>query len=182
MEPERNEAILPDAHFIRIETSSREETVAIGSLLGRTLRAGDVICLDGDLGAGKTAFTDGIAKGMGVSGVIASPTFTILIEHTKMDSNGLRLPLYHFDAYRLSGEDDFYGLGFDEYLSGQGVCVIEWADRIRQAVPDQAVHVALHQRSVEMSDRRDIAITFPKREARTEWFEKEVNTGDWRTP
>ena len=167
-------------YVIRIETESREETAAIGSLLGQTLRAGDTVCLDGDLGAGKTAFTSGIAHGMGVRGVIASPTFTILLEHTKTESGGPGLPLYHFDAYRLMDAEDFYNLGFDDYLSGPGVCVIEWADRIRQALPEDAVSVQLRQGGTEYSDLRVVTVTFPHREARTEWLEQKINDGNWR--
>ena len=180
--PRDAQEILSKDRIIRVITANREETVAIGTLLGKLLRAGDVVCLDGDLGAGKTAFTAGIAKGMGIRGVIASPTFTILIEHTKQDSNGSGSPLYHFDAYRLSGEDDFYNLGFDEYFSCQGVCVIEWADRIRAAVPCDAVWVTLRQGTIELSDQRVMTFSFPRKDTRTDLFIQKTTGGEWRRP
>lgn len=142
--------------IIKVITMNREETVSIGAIFGKELMAGDIVCLDGDLGAGKTAFTSGIASGMGVSGTIASPTFTILVEHTKTDN----LPLYHFDAYRIENEQDFYDMGFDEYFSFGGVCVIEWADKIAEAIPQNAIHVRLRQGSSEVTDRRELEFDF----------------------
>lgn len=163
-------------------TADRGETAAIGAILGSFLHAGDVLCLDGDLGAGKTAFTDGTAKGLGICGVIASPTFTILIEHTKHRPDiSQGLPLYHFDAYRLSGEDDFYDLGFDEYFSFGGVCVIEWADRIRSAVPAKAVWITLRQGAKDISDQRLVTFSFPLDDARAGLFFKKIACKEWRT-
>ena len=164
-------------------TADREETVAVGAALSAFLQAGDILCLDGDLGAGKTAFTSGIAKGLRIRGVIASPTFTILIEHTKHEPDQVQgLPLYHFDAYRLEGEDDFYNMGFDEYFSGGGVCVIEWADRIRPAIPPQAIWITLRQGSGDVSDQRLMTFSFPGGEARAELFFNEMIAMERRRP
>lgn len=170
--------------IIKIVTANRDETVSIGAAFGTYLKAGDIICLEGDLGAGKTVFTSGIAQGMGIIGIVHSPTFTILIEH---DNHGnymqqKMMPLYHFDAYRLEGEQDFYDLGFDEYFSGNGVCVIEWADKIKGAIPQNAIHVVLRRGfgetsdwcrihgSGETSDRREFEFIFGDGSERWELF------------
>lgn len=107
----------------RLLSHSVQQTQHFGALLGAFLLEGDVVLLQGDLGAGKTALTQGIGTGMGVQGVINSPTFTILKEYTG------RLPLYHFDLYRIDDPEEVYILGFEDYLSGDGVCIVEWAER-----------------------------------------------------
>ncbi len=107
----------------RVLSHSVKQTQRFGALLGALLLAGDVVLLQGDLGAGKTALTQGIGMGMGVRGVINSPTFTILKEYTG------RLPLYHFDLYRIEDPEEVHTLGFEDYLSGDGVGVVEWAER-----------------------------------------------------
>ena len=121
-----------------ISTESAEETRKLAARLGLLLRAGDVVSLTGDLGAGKTTFTQGLAVGLGIPDdvVVNSPTFTILAEHFEG-----RVPLYHFDVYRLGGVSDLYDLAFDEYVDGSGVVVVEWADRIRDALPDDTLYV-----------------------------------------
>ena len=108
---------------------SPEETERLGVCLAKYLRAGDIVCLDGDLGAGKTALTRGIAEGLGIRGMVSSPTFMLVIEHENEDGPAL----FHFDAYRLSGAEDFFDAGLDEYFYRGGVCVIEWSDVIRDA-------------------------------------------------
>lgn len=118
--PFEDETALPRAE---IRSASLDETQRLGMLLGTLVRAGDVILLDGDLGAGKTAFTQGIGVGLGIGATINSPTFTILKEYQG------RLPLYHFDLYRIDDPDEIAALGFDEYFDGDGVCVVEWAER-----------------------------------------------------
>lgn len=117
-----------------IHSDSVERTRQLGAALGTLLRRGDIVLLQGDLGAGKTALTQGIGSGLGVRGVINSPTFTILKEYAG------RLPLYHFDLYRIESVDEFYSLGFDDYLWGEGVSVVEWPERIEHA--EQADEVA----------------------------------------
>lgn len=111
------------SHVVTIRSSSVDETRRLGALLGGMLAAGDVVLLTGDLGAGKTAFTQGIGAGFGVSGTINSPTFTILKEYTG------RVPFYHFDLYRIEDPGELLGLGFEDYFGGAGVCVVEWAER-----------------------------------------------------
>jgi tRNA threonylcarbamoyladenosine biosynthesis protein TsaE len=112
-----------DVTSVILTSESVERTNALGRALGELARAGDVILLEGELGAGKTAFTQGIGQGLGVAAAINSPTFTILKEYEG------RLALYHFDLYRLDEPDELYELGFEGYFSGDGVCVVEWAER-----------------------------------------------------
>lgn len=108
---------------LELRSTSVEDTQRLGELLGGLLMAGDLVLLEGGLGAGKTAFTQGIGRGLGVVGTINSPTFTLLKEYAG------RLPLYHFDLYRIEDPDELESLGFDDYFAGDGVSVVEWADR-----------------------------------------------------
>lgn len=135
------------------ETHSADETRALAARLGALLRPGDVLCLIGDLGAGKTTFTQGLALGLGLppEEPVNSPTFTLLAEHP-----GGRVPLYHFDVYRLDSSSGLYDLAFDEYLSGDGVVVIEWADRIADALPSERIDITL---TTEGGDRRRLVMT-----------------------
>ena len=112
---------------------SPEETFAHGRKLASSLRAGDVLALSGDLATGKTHFMKGVAAGLGVSGEITSPTFTLVHEH-----RGGRLPLYHLDLYRLETEDEALKVGLDEYLESDGVTAIEWADKFAALIPPHA--------------------------------------------
>jgi len=123
-------------------------------LLGQKARAGDILCLDGDLGAGKTTLTQAIARGLRVpeSVYVTSPSFTLLHEYPG------RLPLYHMDLYRLSGPDEVEDLGFLDYIYGQGVCVIEWAGRALELFPREKVCLTL---SVDEQLHRIADITFP---------------------
>jgi tRNA threonylcarbamoyladenosine biosynthesis protein TsaE len=113
-----------------IYVKSEEETRALGRELAEGLKAGDIVALIGDLGTGKTALTRYIAEALGVKEPVTSPTFTIVREH----KDG-RLPLYHFDVYRVYDPDELYEIGFEEYLFGGGVCIIEWADLIEDLLP-----------------------------------------------
>jgi tRNA threonylcarbamoyladenosine biosynthesis protein TsaE len=121
-------------------SESSLETFRIGKVLGEGLREGDCVALIGELGAGKTSLTQGIAHGLGIPDgfVITSPTFTILNEYP-----GSGLALYHMDAYRLNGSADLDEMGYEEYLAGRGVMVIEWAERILDAVPREALFVRM---------------------------------------
>lgn len=110
---------------------NEEETRAFGLELGASLRKGDIVALIGDLGTGKTALTKYIAEGLGIQEVITSPTFTIVQEYRQG-----RLPLYHFDVYRIGDPEEMYELGYEEYFYGDGVCVIEWADLIEELLPE----------------------------------------------
>ncbi len=120
----------------KIRVKSKEETEALGMELAQELGPGSVVALFGDLGAGKTTFTKAIAKGLGISDLITSPTFTIIHEY----ESG-RLPLYHFDVYRLGDEEELYELGYEEYFYGSGVTVVEWADRVEACLPEDAIRI-----------------------------------------
>ena len=135
-------------------TRNADETRALAARLGRLLRPGDVLCLLGDLGAGKTTFTQGLARGLDLppDEPINSPTYTLIAEHP-----GGRLPLYHFDVYRLPDSSGLTELAFDEYLEGRGVVVIEWADRIADALPLERLDLKLT--ATDGGDAREITLT-----------------------
>jgi tRNA threonylcarbamoyladenosine biosynthesis protein TsaE len=135
-----------------ITVRSPAATAAFGRALGRRLAAGDVVCLAGDLGAGKTLLTQGIAAGLGVTDDVTSPTFTILQVY---DSG--RLPLNHFDLYRLEDPAELEDVGFAEYAGGDGVAVIEWADRFAAAMPDERLWIEI--RGGAGPDERLLALT-----------------------
>lgn len=116
-----------------ITLKNEEETKAFGVQLGRNAARGDIIALIGDLGTGKTALTKYIAKGLGIEETVTSPTFTIVQEY-----HSGKLPLYHFDVYRIGDPDEMFELGYEEYFFGDGVCVIEWADLIEDLIPPEA--------------------------------------------
>lgn len=128
-----------------------EKTRAFGEFLGSLLREGDVICLNGDLGAGKTTLTKSIGTGMGIKDYITSPTFTIINEYYS-DVN-----LYHFDTYRLEGNTDVDYLGFDEYFYGDGVCIVEWADKIEKSLPEEYLKIDI-RRIDEDEEEREVEI------------------------
>jgi len=117
-------------------THNEEETIGAGEEFSRQLTAGAVVALVGDLGAGKTRFAKGISRGLGVTENVTSPTFTIINEHL-----GGRLPLYHFDCYRLKSTAELDEMGYDEYIYGDGVCVIEWADMVESKLPQKRFNV-----------------------------------------
>lgn len=125
---------------ITIRTTSAEETTALGEELGRRLKPGDVVALFGDLGAGKTTLTKGIAQGMGVTAEVHSPTFTLIHEHPGP------IPLYHVDLYRLSSEEEVEWIGIDEYIYNEGVTIIEWADRMRSLLPPERLDIDLRMK------------------------------------
>ena len=110
-------------------TNSPEETEALGAALGRALQPGTVIAYTGDLGAGKTAFTRGIARGLGIRDAVTSPTYTIVNEYLSG-----RLPLFHFDMYRLHSSDDLWDIGWEDYLERNGICAVEWSENIADAL------------------------------------------------
>ncbi len=112
-------------------TNSPEETEKIGDLLGQKLQSGAVIAYRGDLGAGKTAFTRGLARGLGITDPVTSPTYTIVNEYL-----GGRLPLFHFDMYRLNCSDDLFDIGWEDYLDRGGVCAVEWSENVSDALED----------------------------------------------
>lgn len=117
---------------------SEQEVIEYGLDLGRRAVPGQIIALTGDLGAGKTTLTKAIARGLGVTETVTSPTFTIVREYRSG-----RLPLFHFDVYRIGDVDEMYELGYEEYFFGEGVCVIEWADLIEDLIPEEALRISI---------------------------------------
>jgi len=120
-----------------IRTASPAETAAAGEKLGGLLEPGDVVCLTGALGAGKTCFAQGVARGLGVTETVNSPTFTLINEYRG------RLPFYHMDVFRLSAPGEMADLGYEEYFYGEGVALVEWADRITPFLPQKRLDVLL---------------------------------------
>ena len=123
-----------------IETRSAKETFLLGEKIGKEARAGQVYTLIGDLGVGKTVFTQGMAKGLGIKEPVSSPTFTIV----QVYEEG-RLPFYHFDVYRISDPEEMYEIGFDEYIEGDGVCFIEWAGLIDVLLPEKRTEITIEK-------------------------------------
>ena len=115
-------------------TNSPQETEALGQKLGQMLPAGTVIAYRGDLGAGKTAFTRGLARGLGIQDPVTSPTYTIVNEYL-----GGRIPLFHFDMYRLHSAEDLFDIGWDDYLERQGICAVEWSENVEEALENPLV-------------------------------------------
>ena len=131
---------------------SEAETEDLGRRLAAALGPGAVVAYRGDLGLGKTAFTRGLARGLGYQGRVTSPTFTIVNEY-----EGTGLPLFHFDMYRLEGPEDLFGIGWEDYLDRGGVCAVEWSERVAAALPPEAVRVTIG-RCREHEDWRRITI------------------------
>ena len=130
---------------MRYDTHSVKETERLGELLARRLHAGDVIAMSGDLGAGKTAFVRGLARGLGITARVTSPTYTIVNEYEGT------LPLFHFDMYRLFGADELDDIGWDDYLKRGGVCAVEWSERAEGLLPDDCIRVAITARDENIS-------------------------------
>jgi len=131
---------------------SEQETEALGQTLAEILSPGAVVACRGGLGMGKTAFTRGLARGLGYPGRVTSPTFTIVNEY-----EGGRLPLFHFDLYRLEGEDDLFSIGWEDYLNRGGVCVVEWSEQAPGALPEDTIFVTLSRRP-ESDGWRTVAV------------------------
>ena len=120
-------------------TNSPAETESVGAALGRVLQPGTVLAYRGDLGAGKTAFTRGLAKGLGCGEIVTSPTYTIVNEYLSG-----RLPLFHFDMYRLHSSDDLWDIGWEDYLERGGICAVEWSENVEDAMED-AIYVTIEK-------------------------------------
>lgn len=135
------------------ESFSAQDTFELGKKIAQEAKKGDVFCLDGDLGTGKTVFTKGFAAGLSVAGPVNSPTFTIL----QIYDDG-RMPLYHFDVYRIEDPEELYEVGLDDYIYGDGVCLIEWANMISEMIPQNAVHIKLEKQPEKGFDYRKISI------------------------
>ena len=123
---------------MRYVTNSEEETEALGARLAAVLTPGTVVAFTGDLGAGKTAFTRGLARGLGVTDRVTSPTFTIVNEY-----EGGRLPLFHFDMYRLASSEELFDIGWEDYLQRGGVCTVEWSENVSDALEEDALSVEI---------------------------------------
>ena len=124
--------------MVKIYLENEEKTREIGSKLGELLTPKSVICLIGDLGAGKTTMTQSLARALGVDDYITSPTFTIVNQYEG------KMPLYHFDVYRIGSSEEMYDIGFDEYIDGEGVCIIEWANLIEDILPDEYLYIEMN--------------------------------------
>ena len=136
-----------------IETNTPKETFDFGKSLGKQAKAGTVYTLIGDLGVGKTVLTQGLAKGLEIQEPISSPTFTIV----QVYEEG-RLPLYHFDVYRIGDIEEMEEIGYDDYFFGNGVCMIEWANLIEELIPDSRIQVTIEKDLEKGFDYRKIAI------------------------
>ena len=125
-------------------THSPEETEKIGEALAKSLQPGTILAYRGDLGAGKTAFTRGLARGLGCKETVTSPTYTIVNEYL-----GGRLPLFHFDMYRLASSDDLWDIGWEDYLDREGVCAVEWSEIVADALEEPCIRVDIRQGETE---------------------------------
>ncbi len=139
---------------MRIDSNSEKETFELGKSIGEKAKAGEVYTLIGDLGVGKTVFTQGVAAGLGIDEPVNSPTFTIL----QVYDEG-RLPFYHFDVYRIGDESEMDEIGFEEYVYGDGVCFIEWADLIKGIIPKKHTRIEIRKNLEKGFDYREIEIT-----------------------
>ncbi len=136
------------------ESTSAEMTAELGRRIGRALNPGDIICIDGNLGVGKTVFTQGVAEGLGITESVCSPTFTLVQEYYEG-----RIPLYHFDVYRISGPWDMDDLGYEDYFYGDGVCMIEWGSMIEELLPPETIYIKIEKDLEKGFDYRRITIS-----------------------
>ena len=139
-----------------IETGTPEETFDLGFKLGQEAEAGQVYCLEGDLGVGKTVFAQGFAKGLGIAEAVNSPTFTILQSYEEG-----RLPFYHFDVYRIADVEEKDEIGYEDCFYGDGVSLVEWPGRIREIIPENAVWISIEKDVERGFDYRRITVTCP---------------------
>lgn len=136
------------------ESTSSQMTFEFAKKIGQNLKSGDVLCLDGDLGVGKTVFTKGVAAGLGIKDDVSSPTFTLIQEYY-----GGRLPLYHFDVYRIDDPWDMDDLGYEEYFYGEGVCLVEWGSMIKELFPENTIYVRIEKDLEKGFDYRKITVS-----------------------
>ena len=139
-----------------IETGTPEETFDLGFKLGQEAEAGQVYCLEGDLGVGRTVFAQGFAKGLGIAEAVNSPTFTILQSYEEG-----RLPFYHFDVYRIADVEEMDEIGYEDCFYGDGVSLVEWPGRIREIIPENAVWISIEKDVERGFDYRRITVTCP---------------------
>ena len=136
-----------------LETYRAEETFAIGMKIGQQAQAGHIYTLTGELGAGKTVLTQGVARGLGIEEPVCSPTFTIIQEY----KDG-RLPFYHFDVYRIGDIEEMEEIGYEDYFFGEGVCLVEWANLIQELLPEQVIEITIEKDLEQGFDYRRITI------------------------
>lgn len=136
-----------------IETNSYDETFELGKKIGQACQAGQVYTLVGDLGVGKTVFTQGVARGLEIEEAISSPTFTIIQEYEEG-----RIPFYHFDVYRIGDIEEMDEIGFDDYIYGQGVCLVEWANLIEELIPEKHTAITIEKDLDKGFDYRRVTI------------------------
>ena len=136
-----------------IETKNARETYEVGEKIGRKARPGQVYTLVGDLGVGKTVFTQGVANGLGITEPVSSPTFTIIQEYEEG-----RLPFYHFDVYRIGCIEEMDEIGYEDYFYGNGICLIEWANLIEEIIPEDAISITIEKDLEKGFDYRRIRI------------------------
>lgn len=136
-----------------IETWSPEETFAVGEKLGKEAKAGEIYTLNGDLGVGKTVFTQGVARGLEIDELVNSPTFTIV----QVYEEG-RMPFYHFDVYRIGDVEEMDEIGYEDYFYGEGLCIIEWAELILDIIPEHAKKITIEKDLEKGFDYRRITI------------------------
>ena len=137
-----------------IETNTPQETYAVGKKIGENAKPGQIYTLTGDLGVGKTVFTQGVAAGLNITEPINSPTFTIIQEY----ESG-RLPLYHFDVYRIGDVEEMDEIGYEDYFYGDGVCLIEWANLIEELLPERYVEIRIEKNLEKGFDYREITVS-----------------------
>ena len=140
-----------------IETKTPQETFDVGKKIGENAKPGQIYTLTGDLGVGKTVFTQGVAAGLGITEAICSPTFTIIQEY----ESG-RLPLYHFDVYRIGDIEEMEEIGYEDCFYGEGVCLIEWADLIQEILPPNVIAIEIEKNLEKGFDYRKITISDPE--------------------
>ena len=159
-----------DMETLKIRLKNTNETLKLGEIIGKSLNPGSIIALVGDLGAGKTVLVKGIAKGLGVDEEPNSPTFVIMNRYEG------RIPLYHFDLYRVSSEEELFGIGYDEFFFGEGVAAVEWADRVQDIFPEHTINIEIkipEPGSEDSETIRDISI-----EGTSKWVLSFKNTAE----
>ena len=136
-----------------IDSFQTEDTFQLGYRMGTEAKKGEVFCLSGDLGVGKTVFTQGFAKGLGIEEAVCSPTFTIVLQY-----EGKRMPFYHFDVYRIADIEEMEEIGYEDYFYGEGVCLIEWAELIEELLPKERTTITIKKDLNKGFDYRQIII------------------------
>jgi len=146
---------MTEMETIHLQLNNSDDTLKLGEIIGKSINPGSIIALVGDLGAGKTVLVKGLAKGLGVEEEPNSPTFVI------MNSYEGRIPLHHFDLYRLSDEDELLAIGYEEFFYGEGVCAVEWADRVQEIFPEHTINIEINIPGTEVENsetQREIII------------------------